>query len=91
MPHQVKQANQALFAAAERLVEKYDDMPAGSVLRCFSRCARKALHEGCPTTEVAAAAEDMTRALLERRSTAEARPMGRLVATRLPRTRPGEG
>lgn len=91
MSHRVKEANQALLEAAERLVEEHDDLSAGSVRRCFSRCVRQALHDGCPTTHVAAEVENMTRALLERRSTAGARPTGRTVSTRLPRPRPGEG
>ena len=91
MSHRVKEANQALLEAAERLVEEHGDLSAGSVLRCFSRCVRQALHDGCPTTRVADEAENMTRALLERRSTAGARPKGRTVPTWLPRPRPGEG
>ena len=53
--------NQDLREAADRLVLDRCDVPAGSVLRTFSRSVRTALLDGFLTSEVVAEAERRTR------------------------------
>lgn len=87
MTHAVRQTNQALREAATRLVEERDDLPPGSVLRCFSASVRAALLAGCPPTQVAAEAERLARERLEERPARRHRPRLHLVEPRVPRPR----
>jgi hypothetical protein len=66
--------NEDLREAADRLVLDRCDLPAGSVLRTFSRSVRAALLDGFLTSEVVAEAERRTRELLAQRPAAGARP-----------------
>ena len=66
--------NQDLREAADRLVLDRCDVPAGSVLRTFSRSVRTALLDGFLTSEVVAEAERRTRELLAQRPAAGGRP-----------------
>ena len=66
--------NQDLREAADRLVLDRCDVPAGSVLRTFSRSVRTALLDGFLTSEVVAEAERRTRDLLAERPGADGRP-----------------
>ena len=59
--------NRELREAADRLVDDRCDVPAGSVLRTFSRSVRTALLDGVPPAEVVAEAERRTKELLSRR------------------------
>jgi hypothetical protein len=72
----VRQVNQALRDAAARLVAERGDLPAGSVLRCFSRAVRDALRSGCSSADLASEAEWRARGLLERRGSRIPRPRG---------------
>lgn len=65
---EIKQAHRDLLARAAQLVEERDDLPAGSVLRSFSRAVRRLRLEGCPATEMASRADRITRAMLGERS-----------------------
>lgn len=62
--HDVRQANQALLDTAARLVDELHDVPAGRVLRCFSRAVGHVRREGCPPHRLAAEAESLARAML---------------------------
>jgi hypothetical protein len=64
---EVRQTNQALLDAAARLVNELDEVPAGAVLRCFSRAVRTARQEGCPVTQLPVEAERLARELLAQR------------------------
>lgn len=66
--------NEDLRAAADRLVLDRRDVPAGSVLRTFSRSVRTALLDGFLTSEVVAEAERRTLDLLAQRPAAGGRP-----------------
>ena len=66
----VRQVNQSLRDAAARLVAERRDLPAGSVLRCFSRAVRDALRAGGAASELATEAEWRARQLLRQRATA---------------------
>jgi hypothetical protein len=66
--------NHDLREAADRLVLDRCDVPAGSVLRTFSRSVRTALLDGFLTSEVVAEAERRTRELLAQRPAAGGRP-----------------
>jgi hypothetical protein len=57
-----RQANQALLDAVARLVDERDDLPAGSVLRCFARAVRQVRQAGCPTAQLAVEVERVARA-----------------------------
>lgn len=61
---EVRQANQALLGRAARLVDELSDVPAGSVLRCFSRAVRLARLAGFSATDLPAEAEARARAML---------------------------
>ena len=66
--------NADLREAADRLVLDRCDVPAGSVLRTFSRSVRAALLDGFLTSEVVAEAERRTRELLAQRPATGGRP-----------------
>ena len=66
--------NQDLREAADRLVLDRCDVPAGSVLRTFSRSVRTALLAGFLPWVVVGAAERRPRALLAQRRAAGGRP-----------------
>ena len=66
--------NEDLREAADRLVLDRCDVPAGSVLRTFSRSVRAALLDGFLTSEVVAEAERRTRELLAQRPATGGRP-----------------
>lgn len=61
---EARQAHQALLDAAAMLVEEFDEVPAGRVLRCFSRAVGHLRHHGCPTARLAGEAERLTRDML---------------------------
>ncbi|GAB7006628.1 hypothetical protein JCM18899A_41010 [Nocardioides sp. AN3] len=61
---EVKVANQALLDTVARLVDELDEVPAGRVLRCFSRAVGHVRRVGCPTTQLATEAEWLARELL---------------------------
>lgn len=65
--------NRELRDAADRLVHDRRDVPAGSVLRTFSRSVRTALLDGFSTSEVVPEAERRTRELLAQRPAAGGR------------------
>jgi hypothetical protein len=60
--------NQQLLTVAERLVVEYDDVAAGSVLRCFARAAFRARRSGCSAGDLAQRAEALTRQTLAARA-----------------------
>ncbi|NPC44063.1 hypothetical protein [Nocardioides sp. zg-1230] len=62
--------NQELREAADRLLADRRDVPAGSVIRTFSRSVRTTLLDGFSTSEVVAEAERRTRELLAQRPAA---------------------
>jgi hypothetical protein len=64
---EVKHANRALMDAAAGLVDELDDVPAGRVLRCFSRAVGYMRRVGCPTAQLAVEAEWLARELLDGR------------------------
>jgi hypothetical protein len=66
--------NEDLREAADRLVLDRCDVPAGSVLRTFSRSVRTALLDGFLTSEVVAEAERRTKELLAQRPATGGRP-----------------
>ena len=73
--------NDALREAEARLLAEREDLPAGSVLRCFCRAVRATILTGCPPPQVVAEAERLTQELLARRpSGAQARRGSRQVA-----------
>ncbi|KQV69576.1 hypothetical protein ASC64_06940 [Nocardioides sp. Root122] len=69
-------SNQALSDAASRLLDERGDLAPGSVLRCFARSVRAVLRAGCEASQVAVAAEQLTRELLEQRPTGLGPPRG---------------
>ena len=76
-------AHDALLDAALRLVEEYDDLPAGLVLRCLSRATDAARSWGCPPGDLPVAAEAGARWLLAQRQRTHASG----ASTRVPRPR----
>jgi hypothetical protein len=56
--------NQELLDVAQRLTGEYDDLTAGSVLRCFARAVRRCVRAGCPTESLGREAERLTRHML---------------------------
>lgn len=64
----VRDTNQRLLEAAERLVRDYGGIPAGSVLRCYARAVQRRTRTGCPPERLADAAERLAREHLDRRS-----------------------
>ena len=71
--------NDELLDVAQRLATEYDDLTAGSVLRCFARAVRRSARSGCPTEQLPGEAERLTRHMLATR-----RQRGRVA---LPRQR----
>ena len=59
-----RRANQALLDTAAQLVEEFDQIPAGRVLRCFSRAVGQVRRDGCPTARLAVEAEWLAREML---------------------------
>jgi hypothetical protein len=72
--------NQELREAADRLLADRRDVPAGSVIRTFSRSVRTTLLDGFSTSEVVAEAERRTREPPAPRPAAAARPYLRMWA-----------
>lgn len=72
--------NEELREAADRLLADRRDVPAGSVIRTFSRSVRATLLDGFSTSEVVAEAERRTRELLAQRPSAAGRPYLRMWA-----------
>lgn len=58
---EIRRAHDDLLARVAGLVDERPDVPAGSVLRAFSRSVRQLRQEGCPVDEMPARAERMTR------------------------------
>jgi hypothetical protein len=56
-----------LVDTADRLVHEYDDLPPGSVLRCYSRAVTGARRAGVQEPALAEVAERHTRSILARR------------------------
>ncbi|HET8560761.1 MAG TPA: hypothetical protein VFL69_09610 [Marmoricola sp.] len=56
--------NQELLDAAQQLVDEYDDLTAGSVLRCYARAVRRSVRTGCPPGRLAREAELLARHML---------------------------
>jgi len=75
----MRQANQELLDAAALLVDEWEDVPTGSVLRCFSRAVWVVRGRGCPPERLAAEAMSLARALLALRGAMVA---GETVAVR---------
>jgi hypothetical protein len=63
----VRDLNQQLFEAAERLVREYDDLAAGSVLRSYARAVQRRTRTGCPPERLAESSERLAREQLDRR------------------------
>lgn len=59
--------NQQLVEVAQRLATEYDDITAGSVLRCYARAVRRSARTGCTPDELPGEAERLTRVLLSSR------------------------
>lgn len=59
--------NQELLDVAQQLVAEYDDLPAGSVLRCYARAVRRSARAGCPAHELAREAGVLARHMLANR------------------------
>ena len=72
--------NRELREAADRLLADRPDVPAGSVMRTFSRSVRATLLDGFVASEVVAEAERRTRELLAQRPAAAGRPHLRVWA-----------
>lgn len=58
----------ALMEAALRLVDDRDDVPAGSVLRCFSRAVAVTRRSGIATEALPTRAEALARGMLAARN-----------------------
>lgn len=56
--------NKQLLDVAQRLATEYDDITAGSVLRCYARALRRTARAGCSADELPGKAERLTRVLL---------------------------
>lgn len=61
---EIRLANRQLLEAAARLAEETSEVPAGAVLRSFSRAVRMARLAGCPAGQLPLEAERLTRQLL---------------------------
>lgn len=61
----IRLANRQLLEAAARLAEETSEVPAGAVLRAFSRAVRMARQAGCPANQLPVEAERLTRQSLE--------------------------
>ena len=87
----VQQAHKDLLETAARMVDEMPDVPAGRVLRCFSRAVGQVRREGCPPTRLAPEAEALARDLLAGRIvlTPAARPHGPGERSSVPRPRAG--
>jgi len=59
--------NHELLSVAERLTVEYDELAAGSVLRCFARAVRTTRASGRPLASLPQDAEQLTRNLLATR------------------------
>jgi len=81
---EVKQAHQALLDSVASLVDEFDDIPTGRVLRCFSRAVGCARREGCPTKWLPEEAERLAREMLVGRPAWEAGTVGPRRPTRAP-------
>lgn len=57
-----------LLDTAERLAGEFDSMPAGSVLRCYSRATRGAIRAGVGLDELPGVAEQRARRMLASRA-----------------------
>ena len=66
--HDVVSTQAALIVAALRLVDDHPDIPAGSVLRCFSRAVVITRRSGTPSGSLAEEAELLARRLLAARN-----------------------
>lgn len=64
---EVRSAQQALTDAAWGLVAEWADLPAGSVLRCYSRAVLRVRRAGTPSEAVAEEAVRLARGLLAAR------------------------
>ncbi|MDO7867208.1 hypothetical protein [Nocardioides jiangxiensis] len=65
---EIRLANQELLSAAARLAGETVEVPAGVVLRSFSRAVRMARLSGCPASQLCVEAERLTRQLLALRA-----------------------
>jgi hypothetical protein len=77
--HDVVTTQAALVAAALRLVDDHPDMPAGSVLRCFSRAVVVTRRRGVPHDVVPERAFALAHQLLAARADPGARTPRALV------------
>jgi hypothetical protein len=59
--------NQDLLDVAQQLVGEYDDLTAGSVLRCYARAVRRGARAGCPAHDLAREAGVLARHMLANR------------------------
>lgn len=67
MATKVLAVNQTLLDIAQRLTHEYEDIAAGSVLRCYARVLRRSVRRGCAADDLPSEAERLTRAVLTRR------------------------
>ena len=68
MPNRISvSVNHQLLEVAERLTTEFDQLPAGSVMRCFARAVQVARRSGCPAGSLPQTAERMTRLALAER------------------------
>ncbi len=56
-----------LLDTAQRLAGEFDSVPAGSVLRCYSRATRRAIRSGAGLDELPGIAEQRARRILQSR------------------------
>jgi hypothetical protein len=63
----VRGTNATLLNVADRLAAEFDDIAAGSVLRCFSRAVVLARRSGTPVESLPTVAEHAARRMLSRR------------------------
>lgn len=69
--NQAARTHRALRETAARLMAQWDDLPAGSVLRCYSRAVRTVVRAGCAPERVPREAERVAHGWLDlRRGTA---------------------
>lgn len=75
--NEARQTQRNLMDAALRLVGDHEEVPAGSVLRCFARSVMLARRTGTPARDLAERAEAVARRLLAGRDRPElARRLG---------------
>jgi hypothetical protein len=68
MPNRISvTVNHQMLEVAERLTAEFDQLPAGSVMRCFARAVQVARRSGCPAAALPQTAERMTRLALAER------------------------